>query len=82
MSERCQHTLTGCSSCAHGYRPRDMVQVGDERLCVRCAGAEIGRLRQCVEFYTDEDNYIDFKNPETAIFAGEYTRAVLGKEQP
>ena len=39
------HTLVACTRCARGYRLRDMVHVGDERLCANCAGREIQELR-------------------------------------
>lgn len=72
----------GCARCGNGDRPGHMVVVGDERLCVTCAGTEIGRLLEClasVEELNDSLRQILVNEGWDIVKLEHY--AALGKEQ-
>lgn len=82
-----QHTLTPCARCGNADRPGHMVPVGDDRLCVGCAGAEIGRLREIVgiltpvvQMYASGFHGSRLATDALDMVKGEH--AALGKEQP
>lgn len=83
MTTERQHTLTGCARCGNGDRPGHMVPVGDERLCVGCAGAEIERLRETLQvvIYNEitKDAQAERERHNKAVAEA---RDALGKEQP
>lgn len=82
------HTLTGCARCGNGDRPGHMVPVGDERLCVGCAGVEIGRLRHWLRTLTAYPRHTSIGGENNTVVltvsarSYESARAALGKEQP
>lgn len=59
-------TLIACSRCGHGQRVRNMVALGDERLCVECAGVAMRKLAQAVIVAYDD---LEQRNETDAVHA-------------